>query len=278
MVSPARNRILFFSTYGFMTTGAIKNSFSRAIVRRPCPAMVHGITSAGLGKPVFELAVDQHHQYIQALEQCGLTVKILESDDRFPDSVFIEDVALCTPNCAVITNPGAPSRNGETDGMMEVLADFFQRIEEIASPGTLEGGDVMMVGSHYFIGLSERTNREGAEQLIEILIRHGMDGSWVPLNEVLHLKTGVSYLENNNLLVCGEFIEFSGFQQFNRIIVPSAESYAVNSLWINGTVLVPEGFPETRDKIEHAGYPVITLDVSEFRKLDGGLSCLSLRF
>jgi dimethylargininase len=252
--------------------------FTTAIVRLPSPEMVHGITTAKLGKPDFAKALEQHHKYVKALESCGLQVQILESDNRFPDSVFIEDVALCTVSCAVITHPGAESRKGETSGMRDVLSRFYKVIEEIRPPGTLEAGDVMMVGNHFYIGLSERTNPQGAGRLIDILSRHGSSGSTVPLKEVLHLKTGVSYLENNNLLVCGEFIGFPGFDSFNRMEVPAHEAYAANSLWINGTVLVPEGFPETRAKIEQAGYPVIVVDVSEFRKLDGGLSCLSLRF
>jgi len=240
--------------------------------------MVNGITTANLGKPDFGKALEQHQKYVEALEQCGLQVKVLEGDSRFPDSVFIEDVALCTPSCAIITNPGAVSRNGEIGEMLEVLAGFYQEIEEIRSPGTLEGGDVMMVGDYYYIGLSERTNQKGAAQLMSILEKYGMRGSKVPLKQVLHLKTRVSYLEQNNLLVCGEFINYPEFGKFNRIEVPAQEAYAANSLWINGTLLVPKGFPETRSKIEIAGYPVIVVDVSEFQKLDGGLSCLSLRF
>lgn len=256
----------------------VSPAFKFAIVRRPCPEMVHGITSANLGKPDFGRALDQHHKYVEALKQCGLTVHALENDSRFPDSVFIEDVALCTPRCAVITNPGAPSRRGETAGMHTGMKKFYSDIVAIGSPGTLEAGDVMMVGSHYYIGLSERTNGHGAGQLIRILKRYGMTGSTVQLSQVLHLKTGVSYLENNNLLVCGEFTDFPGFEKFNRIEVSEKEAYAVNSLWLNGTVLVPDGFPDTLNKIESAGYPVIAVDVSEFQKLDGGLSCLSLRF
>lgn len=252
--------------------------FTTAIVRKPCPEMVHGITSCNLGKPDFGRALEQHLEYVKALEQCGLRVKVLVGDGRFPDSVFIEDVALCTARCAIITRPGAPSRRGETAGMREVLASYYQNIEEIRSPGTLEAGDVMMVDDHFFIGISERTNREGADQLVRMLERYGMGGTAVPLTEVLHLKTGVSYLENKNLLVCGEFVHHPDFISFNRIEVPESEAYSANSLWINGTVLVPKGFPQTRRKIEEAGYPVIELDVSEFRKLDGGLSCLSLRF
>lgn len=253
-------------------------TFTNAIVRRPSPEMVHGITSATLGSPDFLLALRQHEKYVEALETCGLEVKVLDGDPGFPDSVFIEDVAVCTPGCAIITNPGAESRNGEKDGMRAVLSEFYQNIEEIRAPGTMEAGDVMRVGNHLYIGLSERTNPEGARQLISILEREGMTGSVVPLKNVLHLKTGVSYLDNNHLLACGELVDFQGFSSYDRIVVPAREAYAANSLWINGTVLVPEGFPETRAEIEKAGYPVITVDVSEFQKLDGGLSCLSLRF
>jgi len=240
--------------------------------------MVHGITSANLGKPDYGRALEQHQGYVEALEQCGLRVKVLEVDSRFPDSVFIEDVALCTPECAIIANPGVISRRGETEGMREVLSEFYRDIEEIRSPGTLEAGDVMMVGTHFYIGISERTNQSGAIQLTGILEKHGLSGSMVPLKRVLHLKTGVSYLENNNPLVCGEFIGHPDFEKFNQIVVAEDEAYAANSLWINGTVLVPRGFPQTRRKIEMAGYPIIEIDVSEFQKLDGGLSCLSLRF
>lgn len=136
----------------------------------------------------------------------------------------------------------------------------------------------MMVGDHYYIGISERTNSDGADQMIRILKNHGMSGSKIRLKEVLHLKTGLSYLENNNLLICGEFIDDPVFEQFNKIVIESNEAYAVNSVWINGNVIVPEGFPKTSEKIKEAGYTLITTPVSEFQKLDGGLSCLSLRF
>ena len=136
----------------------------------------------------------------------------------------------------------------------------------------------MMVGSHFYIGLSERTNQAGTDQVIAILNKYGMTGSVVPLEKVLHLKTGVVYLENNNLLAAGEFLEWAAFQKYNILKVDEAESYAANCIWVNGTVIVPAGYPKTRQIIENTGYPTIRVDVSEFRKLDGGLSCLSLRF
>lgn len=252
--------------------------FTNAIVRKPCPEMVNGLTTAGLGKPDYLKALEQHGRYVDILRQCGLKVLVLESDSEFPDSTFIEDVALCTSNCAVITNPGASSRNREIEGIKPVIQQFFNNIEEIVNPGTLEAGDVMMVNDHFYIGISKRTNHNGAEQLISILQKYGMTGSKVPLHKMLHLKTGLSYLEQNTLIISGEFLDNPAFDTFSKIIVQENEHYAANSLWINGNVLVPKGFPETKNKIEEAGYKIIETDVSEFRKLDGGLSCLSLRF
>ena len=259
-------------------TGNMNRIFTKAIVRKPCREMVNGLTTAELGKPDYLKALEQHNQYVDILKECGLQVTVLEADSDYPDSTFIEDVAVCTPKCAIITNPGALSRNGEKQGIKPVLQNFYSAIEEITNPGTLDAGDVMMVDNHFYIGISERTNHEGAEQLIIILQKYGMTGSEVPLKEMLHLKTGLSYLEQNTLLISGEFVRYPEFEKFSRIIVDGNELYAANSLWINGNVLVPKGFTETKNKIEKAGYKTIEIDVSEFRKLDGGLSCLSLRF
>jgi dimethylargininase len=252
--------------------------FKHAIVRKPCPEMVHGLSSASLGRPDYHMAMVQHENYVDALRACGLEVRVLEADPQFPDSVFVEDVALCTPACAILTNPGARSRNGETAAMKPVLESYYKQLEHIQSPGTLDAGDVMMVGKHFYIGVSQRTNKAGADQLIQILERYGMTGTAVPLFEMLHLKSGLSYLEQNHMLISGEFINHPAFLNFRRIEVDPDESYAANSLWVNDRVLVPAGFPKTREKIEEAGYRTIVMDVSEFRKLDGGLSCLSLRF
>ena len=240
--------------------------------------MVKGLTTANLGIPYHRIALVQHGLYVKILEKCGLQVRVLDPDNRYPDSTFVEDVALCTSKCAIITNPGALSRKGETTEMKQIMKEFYHDIEEIKSPGTLDAGDVMMVGTHSYIGISERTNHEGADQLCEILQGYQMTGSKIPLMNFLHLKTGISYLEQNNLLINEEFINNPEFDRFNRIVVGKNEEYAANSLWINGKVLVPKGFPETKKKLEKAGYITITVDVSEFQKLDGGLSCLSLRF
>ncbi len=251
--------------------------FTKAIVKKPCRNITSGISKAGAEIPDYEKALAQHRDYILALKKCGLEVTILEADEDFPDSCFIEDVALLTPHCCIITRPGAPSRLGEIVGIKDVLDRFYSCIEKIESPGTLEAGDVMMVGRHFYIGLSGRTNKTGAEQMISILRKYGMSASTITLEKVLHLKTGLSYLENNNLIACGEFVSMPEFRKFNILEISEAEAYAANCVWINSFVLVPKGFPVSMKMIEDAGYKTIEVDVSEFRKLDGGLSCLSLR-
>ncbi len=252
--------------------------FSKAIVRTPCRKIVDGITTANLGSPIYEKAIEQHRDYVRALETCGLEVFVLEADNAYPDSTFVEDVALLTPRCAIITNPGAESRRGETAVMHQTLSQFYTSIEKIEPPGTVEAGDIMMVGSHFYIGLSERTNLDGIRQMIAILEKHGLTGATVEMNEMLHLKTGLAYLEHNNLVATGEFLAKPEFQSFNILEVDVDESYAANCVWINDFVLIPEGFPKSRKLVESAGYQTIAVDVSEFQKLDGGLSCLSLRF
>lgn len=255
--------------------------FNHVIVRRPCKAMVEGITS-GLypGKPDYELALKEHDDYIEALKQCDVDVTVLEADERYPDSCFVEDPALITRKCAIITNPGAESRNGEKDEIIGAVRKFFDEdhIEYIKAPGTLEGGDVMMVGDHFYVGRSARTNEEGIRQLTEILAKYDMTCSEVKLEEVLHLKTGVNYLEDNNMLVSGEFVTKPEFEKYNKVVIPEEEAYAANCIWVNDTVIVPTGYPAVLKAVQDLGYKTLLVDTSEYRKLDGGLSCLSLRF
>jgi dimethylargininase len=252
--------------------------FERAIVRTPGKSIVDGLTTAELGLPDYAKALDQHAEYIKALHECGLEVHVLPADEQFPDSTFVEDVALLMRDCAIITNPGAASRRGETIAIKDVLRDFYVNIEEVQEPGTVEAGDIMQVGSHFYIGLSSRTNIDGAQQVIDIVSRYGNAGSVITLEKVLHLKTGIAYLENNHLAACGEFLSNQEFRKFKLLKIDEDESYAANCIWVNDRVLIPRGFPKARETIKNAGYRVIELDVSEFQKLDGGLSCLSLRF
>ncbi len=240
--------------------------------------MIDGISTADLGVPDYDLACRQHQDYIAALEACGLAVTVLPADPEYPDSTFVEDTAVLLAGVAVLSRPGADSRRGETAGICSTLEGFFGMVEVIEAPGTLEGGDVMRVGTHFYVGISGRTNRAGAEQFISILAKHKLTGSMIVLEEMLHLKSGVSYLEGGNLLACGEFLRRSELSHFNVLEIDPVEGYAANSLWVNGTVMVPAGHPRSAQAIEDRGYRVKLLEVSEFQKLDGGLSCLSLRF
>ncbi len=252
--------------------------FKYAIARRPSKSMIDGISEAEMGLPNYENALKQHDDYIEALKECGLEVTVLSAVEDYPDSCFVEDVALMTPNCAILTNPGAQSRRGEVAFIKDAVKSHYDAVERIVDPGFVEAGDIMMVGDHYYIGLSERTNQDGADQMIAILEKYGMTGSVVEMSEMLHLKTGLGYLEDNNLVACGEFLEKEEFQKYDLIEIDTKDSYSANSVWINGTVLVPKGFDSTVEAIKGAGYKVREVDVSEYQKLDGGLSCLSLRF
>lgn len=251
-------------------------SFTHAIARLPARTAGEGLTSAGLGAPDIEAMLTQHRNYTRVLESLGMQLTILDADESFPDSCFVEDTAVVTPSVAVVTRPGAPSRRGE-ETAVEPLLVVHRPIERIVAPGSVDGGDVVVMGGRVLIGLSARTNKEGAGQLVEIVEATGLQCIMLPAGNALHLKSSVNTLGDERLLVTPEFGELAELSAFERTIVPAAESYAGNSLWVNDRVLVPSGFPETRKLIEKLGIETIELDVSEFRKMDGGLTCLSIR-
>jgi dimethylargininase len=251
--------------------------FAEAIVRAVPETIDAGITSANLGKPDFDKAWEQHGRYVGALEKCGLRVTVLGADKRYPDSVFVEDTAVVTDRCAIIANPGAMERRGEVHEIADVLSGRCENVERIVSPGTLDGGDVLQVGDHFYVGLTRRTNREGAEQLSTLLRGYGFGASFVTLRQFLHLKTGVAYLGGYDLVVAGELVANEEFEGFDRIVVTPEEEHCANCVRVNDHVLVAGGCEKAKEKIIEKGYEVIELDMSEFRKVDGGLSCLSLR-
>lgn len=253
--------------------------FKNAIVRTPAASLSNGLTTVNLGKPNYELALLQHQNYSNALRACGVEVTVLPALEQFPDSCFVEDVALLTERTAILTLPGAPSRQGEVQQIQSIIRSFYhEKIQTIISPGCIEAGDILQVDQHFFIGLSERTNNEGAAQMIRVLQDHGYTAATINLDVFLHLKTGISYLDHNTVLVSGELINHPALDSLKHIVVDDDESYAANCIMVNGTVLLPQGFPKTKAIIGALGLSVIELDMSEFRKVDGGLSCLSLRF
>ena len=252
--------------------------FTHAIVCPPCKNVIYGITTTSLNKPNRQKAFQQHNNYVKLLEDLGLDILVLPPDENYPDSTFVEDTAILAPPCAIITNPGAKSRKGEIYAIGKLLKEEFSEIEKIVGSGTLDGGDFLEVENNFYIGISERTTQSGAEQLIDILSKYGKIGSIIPVNKGLHLKSAVSYLGNNYILIDSETINSNYFKGFTIITTGSGEGYAANSISVNGTIIIPKGFPKTMEKVEKAGFFVRTLEVSEFRKLDGGLSCLSLRY
>jgi dimethylargininase len=251
--------------------------FSHAIVRKPGIDFAGGITTSNLGNPDYSSMLRQHTDYTQSLKRLGLHVDILEPLAGFPDAYFVEDPAVVLPDVAVITLPGAKARQGEQDAIEAILSRYLP-IERINPPGTLDGGDVMMVDRHIYIGISKRTNPEGAAQLGRILGKCGFTWQTVPVAVGLHLKSSVNYVGNGTLLATPEFEGRAEFRPYQKILIDEDEAYASNTLWINNTLLTPRGFPKSLAKLQELGLPIIELEMSEARKMDGGLSCMSLRF
>lgn len=249
--------------------------YTRAIVRRPGRNFANGITTSNLGQPDFIKALEQHAAYCDALTRCGVELTVLEADERYPDGCFVEDTAVVNSKVKVISRPGADTRRGEEEAIALVLAGFGTT-ESITPPGTLEGGDILRAENHYYIGLSARTNAEGASQLSAILAKHGFTSSVIRVEAGLHLKSDIAYLGEGNFISTPVFSKIA--HPANTIILDQDEYYSANCLRVNDYLLIPKGFPKSRKKILDLGYNIIELEMSEFRKMDGGLTCLSLLF
>ena len=246
---------------------------TKAIVRKPGRNFADGLTSSGLGKPDFEKALKQHSYYCEALMSLGLELIVLDADERYPDGCFVEDTAVITSEIAIITRPGAGSRQGEEVIIKSVLSELKKTVS-IEAPGTLDGGDIMRAENHFYIGMSDRTNNEGAGQLSEVLQQYGYTSSLIKVGEGLHLKSGIAYLGHGNFITAKVP---EGLIEYKEIIITGdADSYSANCLHVNEKLLLSSGFPKIKEQVIRLGYKVIELDMSEFRKMDGGLTCLSL--
>lgn len=255
--------------------------FTGAIVRPPASNFAQGLTSAGLGLPDLEKALAQHARYCATLERCGLAVTALPAESDFPDATFVEDTAVVTSTFAVLTRPGAPARRGEVASIEPTLAEHFERIHAIAAPGTLDGGDICQADNHFFIGISERTNEAGANQLAQLLTREGHTSSLVDIRRVpnmLHLKSAFTFVGDGRIVAIEALADHEALKNHEVIRVARGEGYAANLLRLNDRVVIAAGFPALHEQLQSLGYDVIALDMSEFRKMDGALTCLSLRF
>lgn len=251
--------------------------FTKAIVRKPAGNFSLGQTSAHLGKPDYDLALKQHLAYCEALIRCGLKVIELDILENYPDSTFVEDTAVVTKKCAIVSRPGHPSRQGEEISIEQELAKH-RPIEKIKAPGLLDGGDIMQVEDHFYIGLSDRTNQEGAKQLTNYLNQYSYTASTIEVQDILHLKSGINYLGDGTLLIMERLVNSKALTEYKKIVILPDETYASNCVRINDCIIMPKGFPDTRKKLSALPYKIIELDMSEYEKMDGGLSCLSIRF
>lgn len=253
--------------------------FTHAITRRPAASIIDGLRAVDTGTPDLATMQAHHAAYIAALRATGAVVVELPPLEAFPDSVFVEDTALCLPQGAIIMRPGAPTRLGEAAEMAPHLQALYSNVEWIKGPGTIEGGDILVTGREVLVGQSARTDAAGIDELRAIVTRwgHSLREVHTPPG-VLHFKTDCSLLDADTVL-CTERLAASGcFDGYRVIHTAAGEEAAANAIRFNDVVLMADGFPETRARIEAAGYPVVAIGNSECAKLDGGMSCLSLRF
>jgi dimethylargininase len=255
--------------------------FTHAIVRLPGTNFAQGLTSVQMGVPRYERVLQQHARYCDALRACGLTITTLDADLDHPDSTFVEDTAVVTAHSAILTRPGARSREGEVAAIRPALSCFFSAVREIEAPGTVDGGDICEAEDQFFLGLSQRTNEEGARQLAALLTGEGYGSAIVDvrgMKSILHLKSGISYIGDRTLVVMEEMADHELFQGYELIRVSAQESYGANCVRVNDRVLVAAGFPLLTAELSARGFHPLVLEMSEFQKMNGGLSCLSLRF
>lgn len=255
--------------------------FRHAIVRTPGANYADGLTRVDLGAPSLALTLAQHARYCEALRDCGLQVTTLPADLAYPDGTFVEDTAIIVEGGAILTRPGAPSRAGEVDAIATTLRAHFPSLATIEAPGCVDGGDICEAGRHVFIGISQRTNEEGAAQLARWLATQGYTSATVDIRgmeSILHLKSGIACLAGERLLLIEELAAHPAFTGYPRVVLDADEIYAANAVQVNDKVLVASGYPKLAAALRALGYDLVELDMSEYAKLDGGLSCLSLRF
>ena len=220
----------------------------------------------------------QHAAYEWALVEAGCTVRRLDSSADMPDAVFVEDIAVALNEGAVICRPGAESRRAETPGILDALTRHGRPVQHIKAPGTLDGGDVLVVGRQVFVGSSARTNRTGIDQLAGILEPVGYAVHAVPVRGCLHLKSAVTAVAPDTLLINREWVPADAFAGLSLLDIDPLEPYGANALAVADVVIYPGGFPRTRERLEHRGLRVRPVDVDELQKAEGGVTCGSLLF
>ena len=249
-----------------------------ALTRAVPPSIVRCEITHLAREPVdVECAAAQHDAYERLLERLGCTVQRLPDAPDLPDSTFVEDTAVVLDELAVIARPGATSRRDETDAVAAALGEH-RPLACIKAPATLDGGDVLRVGRRIYVGLSGRTNGDGVRQLAELIAPHGYDVTGVEVRECLHLKSAVTAVSDDTVLVNPRWVDVGHFRAFRRIDVHPDEPFAANALLVDDTLVCAAAAPRTAERLQWAGFPVESVDVSELTKAEAGVTCCSLIF
>jgi dimethylargininase len=252
-------------------------SFKNAIIRQPNKSIQNGLSSQNL-HPQYEVIAEEHSSYIKAIKEAGLQIKLLESLEEYPDSIFVEDPALTYKSNIIILNPFDLSRNGERDIIKEEIKHLFDKMLFIEN-GFVEGGDILNINNHFIIGLSNRTNKLGADNLSKILQSLGatVEICKTP-DDILHFKSECSIIDDDTILVSNKMAQLDYLQSHYHLIeLPFGEEGAANALRLNDKLLLPDGFTKAEEMLSKK-YNIIKVKVNEIAKVDAGLSCMSLRY
>lgn len=253
--------------------------FSRAIVRQPSSTIINGLRDGTGPNPDAARFLEQHAAYVSTLKDAGAKVTQLPALEAFPDSVFVEDTCICLKEAAIVLRPGAPSRFGESEKIRPTLEKLFSRVIDLPGVGFIDGGDVLLTDAHVFIGLSARTNLAGLEALSSVLAPFGYTSIRVnPPADILHFKTECGLLDSNTIFATATLAATGCFDAYSVIEAPKGEEAAANIVRYNDVVLLSAGFPNSEMILREHGFKVVVIDTSEAALVDGGLSCMSLRF
>ena len=251
--------------------------YTNAFIRKLNKSIYNGISSRFL-RPSYEKILEIHKNYINAIEEAGLNIILLNNLEQFPDSIFVEDPALIYKKNIIILNPSDQTRNGEAKIIKNEIGKYFEKILTVEK-GTIEGGDILNLNNHFIIGLSNRTNKLGAENLSNILISLGatVEVCQTP-KDILHFKSECSLIDDDLILVSNKMSKLDYLRKnYNLIELPSGEENAANCIRINHKLLIPDGFTKT-EEILSKNFNIIKINVEELLKVDAGLSCMSLRW
>ena len=249
-----------------------------AITRRVSPAINRCELTHIAREPIdYERACAQHKEFEDALRSLGIDVISLTAERDLPDSVFVEDVALVLDECAIMLNPGAPSRRLEVASVEKILTSY-REIFRIQPPATVDGGDILRVGKNIYVGLSSRSTEEAIAQMKAILEPHSYQVCGVRVTGCLHLKSAVTQVRDHTLLINPEWVSMNDFPGMDFVEIDPSEPYAANAVLVDDTIIYPSSFPKTKEKLETAGIDLLIVEADELAKAEGAVTCCSLIF